>query len=148
PPGTGDIAISTAQLLPGSELLVVTTPQAAASSIAERAGALSTQTEQRVAGVIENMGPMTMPDGSTFELFGSGGGRTVAEGLSETLGGHIPLLGSVPLDLGLREAGDAGEPVVLSAPDSPAGTALRTIAAKLAARPRGIADRPLPVAPA
>ena len=147
PPGTGDIAISTAQLLPGSELLVVTTPQAAASSIAERAGALSTQTEQKVAGVIENMGPMTLPDGSTFELFGSGGGRTVAERLSETLGGHVPLLGSVPLDFGLREAGDAGDPVVLSAPGSPAGAALRDIAAKLASRPRGIADRSLPVSP-
>ncbi|MGC8015909.1 P-loop NTPase, partial [Salmonella enterica] len=75
PPGTGDIAISVAQLLPGSELLVVTTPQAAASSIAERAGARSTQTEQKVAGVVENMGPMTLPDGSTLDLFGSGGGQ-------------------------------------------------------------------------
>lgn len=148
PPGTGDIAISVAQLLPGSELLVVTTPQAAASNVAERAGALSSQTKQRVAGVIENMGPMTLPDGSSFELFGSGGGQLVAERLSAALQSEVPLLGSVPLDMNLREAGDDGEPVVLSAPDSPAGAALRGIAARLAVAPRGMSGRKLPFSPA
>ncbi|GAA3279184.1 Mrp/NBP35 family ATP-binding protein [Nesterenkonia halobia] len=148
PPGTGDIAISVAQLLPGSELLVVTTPQAAASGIAERAGGLSTQTEQRVAGVIENMAPMVLPDGSSLDLFGSGGGQVVADRLTEDLGAEVPLLGSVPLDMDLRSAGDAGDPVVLSAPESPAGSALREIASALAHRPRGIADRSLPFGPA
>lgn len=147
PPGTGDIAISVAQLLPGSELLVVTTPQSAASNVAERAGALSSQTKQRVAGVIENMGPMTLPDGTSFELFGSGGGQLVADRLSESLGSDVPLLGSVPLDMHLREAGDDGEPVVLSAPESPAGAALRGIAAQLAVQPRGISGRKLPFSP-
>lgn len=145
PPGTGDIAISVAQLLPGSEILVVTTPQTAAASVAERAGALSTQTGQQVAGVIENMGPMTMPDGTVLELFGSGGGELVAQRLSEQLQTEVPLLGSVPLDTTLRQAGDDGAPVVLSAPDSPAGTALRSIAAKLASRGRGISGRSLPL---
>lgn len=148
PPGTGDIAISVAQLLPGSELLVVTTPQTAASNVAERAGALSSQTKQRVAGVIENMGPMTLPDGSRFELFGSGGGQLVADRLTESLGSDVPLLGSVPLDMHLREAGDDGEPVVLSDPDSPAGTALRGIASRLAVKPRGMSGRKLPFSPA
>ncbi|MCT1607701.1 Mrp/NBP35 family ATP-binding protein [Nesterenkonia massiliensis] len=145
PPGTGDIAISVAQLLPGSEILVVTTPQTAAASVAERAGALSTQTGQQVAGVIENMGPMTMPDGTVLDLFGSGGGELVAQRLSEQLQTEVPLLGSVPLDTTLRQAGDDGAPVVLSAPDSPSGAALRSIAAQLASRGRDISGRSLPL---
>lgn len=145
PPGTGDIAISVAQLLPGSEILVVTTPQTAAASVAERAGALSTQTGQQVAGVIENMGPMTMPDGTVLDLFGSGGGELVAQRLSEQLQTEVPLLGSVPLDTTLRQAGDDGVPVVLSAPDSPSGAALRSIAAQLASRGRDITGRSLPL---
>ena len=145
PPGTGDIAISVAQLLPGSEILVVTTPQTAAASVAERAGALSIQTGQQVAGVIENMGPMTMPDGTVLDLFGSGGGELVAQRLSEQLQTEVPLLGSVPLDTTLRQAGDDGAPVVLSAPDSPSGAVLRSIAAKLASRGRDISGRSLPL---
>ena len=147
PPGTGDIAISVAQLLPGSELLVVTTPQAAAASVAERAGALSTQTNQKVAGVVENMAPMTMPDGTVMDLFGSGGGQLVADRLSTQLDVDVPLLGSVPLDPTLRQSGDDGAPAVLSAPDSPAGSALRSIAQQLARQPRGISGRRLPVHP-
>ncbi len=151
PPGTGDIAISVAQLLPGSELLVVTTPQTAAADVAERAGALSTQTGQRVAGIIENMGPMTLPDGTVLDLFGSGGGQIVADRLNASLQdqvaetGEIPLLGSVPLDTTLRQAGDDGDPAVLSSPASPAGSALREIAAQLAARGRGLSGRGLPL---
>ncbi|GAB3187455.1 Mrp/NBP35 family ATP-binding protein [Nesterenkonia suensis] len=148
PPGTGDIAISVAQLLPGSELLVVTTPQAAASSIAERAGALSTQTDQKVTGVVENMGPLTLEDGTTLDLFGSGGGQIVADRLTEQLGTDVPLLGSVPLDTRLRQAGDDGAPAVLSAPDSPSGAALREVADQLARRPRRLTDRRLPFGPA
>ncbi|GAA1801788.1 Mrp/NBP35 family ATP-binding protein [Nesterenkonia flava] len=145
PPGTGDIAISVAQLLPGSELLVVTTPQAAAANVAERAGALSTQTDQKVAGVIENMGPLRLPDGTVMDLFGSGGGQIVADRLSASLETDVPLLGSVPLDPTLRQAGDDGAPVVLSSPDSPAGSALRQVAAALASRGRGLSGKSLPL---
>ncbi|WP_243730456.1 Mrp/NBP35 family ATP-binding protein [Nesterenkonia salmonea] len=145
PPGTGDIAISVAQLLPGAELLVVTTPQNAAAEVAERAGALSTQTEQRVAGVVENMGPMTLPDGTVLDLFGSGGGQLVADRLSAQLESEVPLLGSVPLDTALRQAGDDGAPAVISAPDSPSAQALQGIADRLASRSRGITGRQLPL---
>ncbi|NKY40417.1 Mrp/NBP35 family ATP-binding protein, partial [Cellulomonas septica] len=123
PPGTGDIAISVAQLLPGSEIVVVTTPQAAAAEVAERAGSVAVQTRQHVVGVVENMSWLEQPDGSRLEVFGSGGGARVAENLGRLTGGDVPLLGQVPLDVTLREAGDAGTPVVLSAPDSPAAQA-------------------------
>ncbi|QCP07738.1 Mrp/NBP35 family ATP-binding protein [Micrococcus luteus] len=147
PPGTGDIAISTAQLLPASELLVVTTPQHAAAQVAARAGQLAEQTGQAVAGVIENMGPMTLPDGTVLDVFGAGGGQEVAERLERVLGSAVPLLGSVPLDPALRRGGDAGDPVVLSAPDSPAGRALAGVAERLAVRPRGLVGRRLPLSP-
>ena len=113
PPGTGDIAISVAQLLPNAEILVVTTPQAAAADVAERAGTIATQTGQKVAGVIENMSYLEMPDGGRMELFGSGGGAVLAERLSAAVGTDVPLLGQIPLDIQLREGGDAGKPVVL-----------------------------------
>ncbi|ACV06939.1 Mrp/NBP35 family ATP-binding protein [Kytococcus sedentarius] len=147
PPGTGDIAISVAQMLPGSELLVVTTPQQAAAEVAERAGAIAMQTKQRVAGVIENMSWLELPDGTRQEIFGSGGGQTVADSLSRTMGGEVPLLGQVPLDTRLREGGDAGTPVVLSAPDSAAGSALNDIASGLAQRARGLSGRKLGISP-
>ena len=118
-PGTGDIAISVAQLLPGSELLVATTPQAAAASVAERAGALSTQTNQKVAGVVENMAPMTMPDGSVMDLFGSGGGQLVADRLSTQLETDVPLLGSVPLDPTLRQPATTAPPRCSPPPTPP-----------------------------
>ncbi|WP_432488038.1 Mrp/NBP35 family ATP-binding protein [Kineococcus sp. SYSU DK018] len=145
PPGTGDIAISVGQLLPGAEVLVVTTPQAAAAEVAERAGAVAAQTSQRVVGVVENMSWLQLPDGERMELFGAGGGQRVAESLTERLGTPVPLLGQVPMDVTLREGGDAGVPVVLSAPDSPAAVALRQLARTLAARPRGLAGRRLGV---
>ncbi|WP_369794495.1 Mrp/NBP35 family ATP-binding protein [Kutzneria sp. 744] len=148
PPGTGDIAISVAQLIPNAEILVVTTPQQAAAEVAERAGAIALQTRQRVAGVIENMSWMDMPDGSRMELFGSGGGKTVADSLTKAVGSDVPLLGQVPLDPRLRECGDAGTPLVLSDPEAPAAKVLTEVAAKLTVRSRGLAGRLLSVTPA
>ncbi|WP_336712527.1 Mrp/NBP35 family ATP-binding protein [Arthrobacter sp. USHLN218] len=151
PPGTGDVAISVAQLLPASRLLVVTTPQSAAADVAERAGSMATQTGQQVAGVIENMSWLELADGSRLEVFGSGGGRTLADRLSASLGTGIPLLGQVPLEQRLREGGDNGLPIVLDdggAGRSPAAVALRSIAEGLAATPRGLAGRSLGIAPA
>ena len=147
PPGTGDIAISVAQLVPNSEIIVVTTPQAAASEVAQRAGALAAQTRQNVVGVIENMSWMETPDGGKLELFGSGGGAQVAGWLSESLGYEVPLLTQVPIDVRLREGADEGEPVVLSHPDSPAAAALQGVADKLAARARGLVGRQLGITP-
>jgi ATP-binding protein involved in chromosome partitioning len=147
PPGTGDIAISTAQLIPNAELLVVTTPQTAAAEVAERAGSIALQTRQRLAGVIENMSWLEMPDGSRMEVFGAGGGQTVAESLSRSLGAKVPLLGQVPLEPKLRECGDAGTPIVLAQPESAAGSALKKIADGLATRSRGLAGMSLGISP-
>jgi len=143
PPGTGDVAISVAQLIPGAEILVVTTPQLAAAEVAERAGAIALQTRQRVVGVVENMSGMVLPDGTTMQVFGEGGGTQVAESLSRSVGGDVPLLGQVPLDPALVNAGDSGVPLVLSAPDSAAGKELRGIADALTARKRGLAGMSL-----
>jgi ATP-binding protein involved in chromosome partitioning len=105
PPGTGDIAISVAQLLPGAELLVVTTPQLAAAEVAERAGSIATQTPQRIVGVIENMSYLACPHcGEPVDVFGSGGGASVAEALSRLTGAQVPLLGQVPIDPRLNPA--------------------------------------------
>jgi ATP-binding protein involved in chromosome partitioning len=139
PPGTGDVAISLAQLLPNAEILVVTTPQQAAAEVAERAGSISLQTRQRLVGVVENMCGLTLPDGSTIQVFGEGGGQQVAERLSRAVGADVPLLGQIPLDPALVAAGDSGIPIVLSAPDSPAGKELRSVADKLSSRRRGLA---------
>jgi ATP-binding protein involved in chromosome partitioning len=148
PPGTGDVAISVAQMLPSAELLVVTTPQLAASEVAERAGAIVMQTHQRIAGVIENMSYLVCPHcGEQTEVFGSGGGASVAAALSRLTGAPVPLLGQVPIDIRLREGGDAGVPLVLGEPDSPAGLALRKIADELGARRRGLAGRHLGLTP-
>jgi ATP-binding protein involved in chromosome partitioning len=143
PPGTGDIAISVSQLIPGAEILVVTTPQQAAAEVAERAGAIALQTRQRVVGVVENMSGLVLPDGSTMALFGEGGGQRVSERLTRAVGADVPLLGQVPLDPALVAAGDSGVPLVLSAPDSPAGKELRRIADGLSARRRGLAGMSL-----
>jgi ATP-binding protein involved in chromosome partitioning len=148
PPGTGDIAISVAQLVPSAELLVVTTPQLAAQEVAERAGAIALQTHQQIVGVVENMSWWEQPDGSRVELFGSGGGAAVAQSLSTLTGTSVPLLGQVPIDQELREGGDAGVPIVTSAPESPAAVAFGEIADKLAARQRGLAGLQLGLSPA
>lgn len=144
PPGTGDIALSTASLLPGAELVLVTTPQAAAADVAVRAGTLAAQTHQKVAGVIENMSSFPCPKcGEPMDLFGTGGGSLVAEQLTEVLGTNVPLLGKIPFDVKLREGGDSGHPLVLSDPEAPASQAIRAIAEKLGKRPRGLAGMSL-----
>jgi ATP-binding protein involved in chromosome partitioning len=148
PPGTGDIAISSAHLIPGSELIVVTTPQLAAAEVAERAGSLALKLHQRVAGVIENMSYLPCPHcGERVEVFGSGGGGAVAETLTRMTGAPVPLLGQVPIDVRLREAGDQGTPLVLADPDTPAARELTKIAAGLAGQSRGLAGRPLGLTP-
>jgi ATP-binding protein involved in chromosome partitioning len=148
PPGTGDVAISLAQLLPSAEILVVTTPQAAAAEVAERAGAIALQTHQRLLGVVENMSWLELPTGERMELFGSGGGQVVANSLSRLTGAPVPLLGQVPLDTRLRETGDLGRPLVLESPDIPAAVALRGVADVLAVRRESLAGRPLGLRPA
>ena len=148
PPGTGDIAISTAALLPQSELIVVTTPQAAAADVAIRAGMLAPQLKQRVFGVIENMSAFACPHcDEPIDMFGSGGGQMVSEVLSEKLEYDVPLLGKIPFDPRLREGGDAGQPLVLSNPEAQASIALQEIAQLIASRPRGLAGMNLNISP-
>ena len=147
PPGTGDVAISLGQHLPNAEVLVVTTPQEAAAEVAERAGTMASMMHQRVVGVVENMSYLSLPDGSTLEVFGSGGGARVAETLSTRFGYDVPLLGQIPLDLALREGGDAGKPIVDSDPTSPAARVLTDIATMLAGRGRGLAGLQLGLTP-
>ena len=149
PPGTGDIAISVAQLVPPAELLVVTTPQQAAAEVAERAGTIALQTHQQIAGVVENMSWLPCPHcGERVDVFGSGGGQAVADGLSRSLGAAVPLLGQVPLDTRLREGGDSGRPLVLDDPDAPASQVLQHVADQLGQRARGLVGRSLGLTPA
>lgn len=149
PPGTGDVALSTAQLLPSAEVVVVTTPQPAAADVAVRAGTIAEQTHQKVAGVIENMSGFPCPHcGEPIDIFGTGGGALVASQLSAALGTDVPLLGRVPFDIALREGGDSGHPLVLDNPDAPASVAIRQIASQLGLRPRGLAGMQLNISPA
>ncbi len=141
PPGTGDIAISLGQLLPQAEVIVVTTPQPAAAEVAERSGLVARQTGQSVLGVIENMSGLVQPDGSVLDLFGSGGGADAAARLG------VPVLGSVPLSVPLREGGDSGHPVVLADPANPAAVAIDAIATQLAVRERGLSGLKLGLSP-
>lgn len=143
PPGTGDVAISVAQLVPNAELLIVTTPQVAAAEVAERAGSISQQTRQRIGGVIENMSWMDLPDGSRMEPFGSGGGQFVADRLSQLTGSEIPLLGQIPLDPNLRVGGDVGNPIVKAEPQAEVTSAFGKIADQLAKRRDSLAGKSL-----
>ncbi|NUW35234.1 Mrp/NBP35 family ATP-binding protein [Nonomuraea sp. SMC257] len=148
PPGTGDIAISVAQRLPSAEILVVTTPQMAAAEVAERAGSIAAQTHQQIAGVIENMAWLPCPHcDERIAVFGEGGGQTVADALTRTLGSRVPLLGQVPIDLRLREGGDEGKPLVLTDPDAPAAAELRSIAAALSKRGSSLKGMQLGLSP-
>ena len=142
PPGTGDVAISIGQLLPQAEIIVVTTPQAAAAEVAERSAIVARQTGQRVIGVVENMAGLTQPDGSILHLFGEGGGADASARLS-TPEEPVGVLAAIPLSIALREGGDAGLPVVLAHPEDPAARAILGLADQLAVRSRGLAGRKL-----
>jgi ATP-binding protein involved in chromosome partitioning len=144
PPGTGDIAISLGQLIPGSEIMVVTTPQIAAAEIAERAGRIAHQLKQHIVGVIENMSDINCPDcGASISLFGSGGGAETAKRLSTLVGGDVPLLETVPFDPALRVGGDDGAPIVLSAPESHASLAIYSIVDQLMKQRKSLVGVPL-----
>ncbi len=148
PPGTGDVPMSLGAKLPNAEVLVVTTPQAAAAEVAERAGTMASMVDQRVLGVVENMAYLETAcpacgDVHRVDLFGSGGGQRVAEALSVRLGYPIELLAQVPIDPAVSATGDAGVPLVSAQADSPAARALDAVAERLAARKRGLAGRKL-----
>ena len=147
PPGTGDMAISLGQHLANAEVVVVTTPQPAAATVAERAGTMASMMHQRVVGVVENMSYLTTPGGERIEVFGSGGGASVAEALSTRFGYDVRLLGQVPLDETMREGGDTGAPIVTSDPDTEAAKVLQGVADRLSGRSRGLAGMQLGLAP-
>jgi ATP-binding protein involved in chromosome partitioning len=149
PPGTGDVAISAAQLLPNAEVVVITTPQEAAAEVAVRAGMVAKETHQRITGVIENMSAFPCPHcGEPVDIFGSGGGQKVATVLSRALDTEVPLLGRIPFDLRLREGGDSGAPLVLADPAAPAAEVLGGLAERLGKRPRGLSGLSLGLTPA
>ncbi len=153
PPGTGDVAISLGQHLPGAEVVVVTTPQEAAAEVAERAGTMASMMHQRVVGVVENMSylpcPHCLAEGKDhrLEIFGSGGGDRVAATLSSRFGYDVPVLGRIPLDISLREGGDVGKPIVDADPTAPAAAELTSVAEQLAGRGRGLAGMQLGLTP-
>ncbi len=122
PPGTGDVSMTLAQLLPQAKILVVTTPQPAAQSVAARAAEMAAKVDLEVLGVIENMSGFSTPDGQRFTIFGEGGGQLLADELD------VPLLGKVPLSEELRVHADAGAPLVTEEPDAPASQAIRQAA--------------------
>ena len=122
PPGTGDVSMTLAQLLPQAKILVVTTPQPAAQSVASRAAEMAAKVDLEVMGVIENMSGFTAPDGQRFSIFGEGGGELLADDLD------VPLLGKVPISEGLRAHADAGQPLVLEQPNEAAAVAIRQVA--------------------
>jgi len=144
PPGTGDIAISLGQLVPGSEILVVTTPQIAAAEVAERAGRIAHQVKQRILGVIENMSESPCPHcGEPIALFGSGGGAETAHRLSVLVGAEIPLLGKIPFDPQLRDGGDTGHPAYLNPNDLAAKAVFDDLLGAMMIRPKSLVGVPL-----
>ncbi len=127
PPGTGDVSMTLAQLLPEATFLLVTTPQAVAQKVAQRAAEMAEKLKLTVTGVIENMSGFTTPSGESFPIFGAGGGQLLAEELG------VPLLGQVPLTMSLREQSDGGLPVVLADPQDAAAVAITQIAQRVVA---------------
>ncbi|MDQ3954695.1 MAG: Mrp/NBP35 family ATP-binding protein [Actinomycetota bacterium] len=125
PPGTGDVAMSIAQFLPGASMVIVTTPQAAAEKVAQRAGYMAQKTGINAVGVIENMSFFRGDDGKIYNIFGEGGGAALAKNL------QVPLLGQVPIAPKLREFADHGAPIVLQDPDSEVAQSLDLIAKEL-----------------
>ena len=146
PPGTGDVAISLGQLLPKAQSLVITTPQSAAASVAERSGAIGLQTGQQILGVVENMSYLDN-NGEKLYIFGSGGGQAVASRLQELSGTEVNLLAQFPLSENLRIGSDVGVPVVISAPDSEISLAIIGLAKTIAAKPRGLSGKSLGINP-
>jgi ATP-binding protein involved in chromosome partitioning len=139
PPGTGDVAISLGQLIPASEIIVVTTPQIAAAEVAERAGRIAHQLKQHIIGVIENMSDSKCAKcGDPIAIFGSGGGFETSKRLSSLVGADVPLLGAIPFDSSLREGGDAGTPIVIGDPTSPASEAFSALIEKLMVRSKSL----------
>ena len=146
PPGTGDIAISLGQLIPASEIIVVTTPQIAAAEVAERAGRIAHQLKQHVIGVIENMSDYTDPvSGAQVALFGQGGGQETAQRLSQLVGVDVPLLAQISFDIKLREGGDEGSPIVFRDPESDAAKGFFAIIDQLTKRKKSLLGVPLGV---
>jgi ATP-binding protein involved in chromosome partitioning len=127
PPGTGDVSMTLAQLLPQAQFLIVTTPQRTAQRVARRAAQMAHKVSLEIAGVIENMSSFTTPSGERFTIFGEGGGKELADELD------VPLLGRVPLTLPLREHADSGVPLVIEDPDDPASQAIHQVARGLIA---------------
>jgi len=127
PPGTGDVSMTLAQLLPQAKFVIVTTPQPAAQKVARRSAQMANKVQLEIAGVVENMSGFTTPSGERFQLFGEGGGQLLADELD------VPLLGKVPLTMPLREQADAGVPLVTTDPDDPASIAIRETASGLIA---------------
>jgi ATP-binding protein involved in chromosome partitioning len=145
PPGTGDVAISVGQLLPTAKSIVITTPQQSAATVAERSGTAGLKTGQEIFGVVENSSYLLQPDGSKFELYGSGGGRTVAESLSQVTGKEIPLLVQIPISPELSVASDCGIPLVLTDSTNPAAKAIQELAGMLISDKLPISARTLNV---
>ena len=144
PPGTGDIAISLGQLVPQSEIIVVTTPQIAAAEVAERAGRIAHQMKQSVLGVVENMSESPCPHcGEMIALFGAGGGEETSRRLSELVGIKVPLLAKIPFDIRLRDGGDEGIPAILSEDSTPTTKAIGELLENISVRPRSLAGVPL-----
>ena len=139
PPGTGDIAISLGQLIPASEIIVVTTPQVAAAEVAERAGRIAHQLKQHIVGVVENMSAyINSATGEKIALFGEGGGAETSRRLSTLVGAEVPLVAQIPFDQELREGGDEGAPIVWRNPDSPSAQAFLSVIDALAPRKKSL----------
>src|SRR5688500_11644796 len=142
PPGTGDVAMTLAQLLPQAKMLLVTTPQPVAQKVASRAAEMAIKFDLEVVGVVENMSGFTTPDGQRFTIFGEGGGQLLADELD------VPLLGKIPLQKSLREHADLGTPLVLEDPQAPASVAIReTARGIIAATPIALPVMQAPAAP-
>lgn len=139
PPGTGDLAISLGQLIPASELIVVTTPQVAAAEVAERSGRIAHQLKQQIIGVIENMSAFPCPKcGEPIELFGNGGGVETAKRLEHLVGADVPVLGEIPFSPGLQSGGDGGAPIVVTNPEDPSSKVILRIAQDISHRKRSL----------
>jgi ATP-binding protein involved in chromosome partitioning len=142
PPGTGDVSMTLAQLLPQAKFVIVTTPQPAAQNVAKRAAETAQRFDLEITGVVENMSGFTTPSGERFTIFGEGGGQELADDLD------VPLLGKVPLQEELRVASDEGLPLVIDDPDAPASQALRhTARGLIAATPQELATMQAPTGP-